>query len=81
MGPALDSAKYVMTIINDIMDLSSLNSKTLKLIPYKRSLVNTIKEAMKFIEPQAVSKFLMLDLKLPDLEWDMALSTDHGRLI
>jgi len=79
--PALRSAKYLLTIINDILDFSQIHANSLKLVPLRKSLVNSIQEAMQLIEIQAKKKNLELKLVRPSPDWDITLVTDHNRLI
>ena len=79
--PALRSAKYLLTLINDILDFSQMNASHLRLVPVKKSLVGTIKEAMSLIELQALRKKLYLKLVVPSPQWDTQITTDHNRLL
>jgi len=79
--PAVRSAKYLLTLINDILDMSQIQNNSFRLVPTLKSLVNTIQEAMQLIEIQASRKKIYLDLKLPHKGWDVFILTDHNRLL
>ena len=80
LEPALKSAKFLKTMLSDLLDLSQLDSNELKLNKTTKSIVQSIKESIKIIENEVIQKGLMLDLKLPANEWDAYVNTDHPRL-
>jgi signal transduction histidine kinase len=79
--PAIRAARYLLTIINDILDFSQVQNQKLRLFPIRRSIVQTIKDALELIEIQAKKKEIALDLERPHEKWDNIFKTDHNRLI
>ncbi|MBV8648927.1 PAS domain S-box protein [Paludibacterium sp.] len=58
----LNSARSLLNIINDVLDISKLDSGKLKLEAIGFHLANTIKEALSTIEHKAYEKGLALEL-------------------
>ncbi|MDZ4146520.1 MAG: ATP-binding protein [Burkholderiales bacterium] len=76
---AQDSATHLLTILNDILDISSMESGKFKLAPQPVSLPALLSEVQTLMEVPARNKGLTLDFKLaPDLpDW---IHTDPTRL-
>jgi len=68
---AQDSATHLLTILNDILDISSMESGKFKLVPQPVSLPALLSEVQTLMEVPARNKGLTLDFKLaPDLpDW------------
>lgn len=79
--PALRCGKYLLSLINDILDMSQIQNDSLRLVPFSKKLVSTIQEAMQLIEIQAKKKKLYLDLVLPYPTFNPSITTDHNRVI
>jgi len=77
--PALQSSKFLLHIINDILDMSQIKEKKLRLVFESRNLKETLKSTTELVEFQAKKKGIELvtelEAKLPKL-----LYTDHMRL-
>ena len=77
--PALKNGKILLNIINDILDLSQISSRSIKLYFEPHSLKQTLKNCLYLVEFQAKKKGLQIDLQIekdvPDL-----ICTDHVRL-
>ena len=76
---AQDSATHLLTILNDILDISSMESGKFKLTPHPVSLPAVLSEVQTLMEVPARNKGLALDFTLaPDLpDW---IHTDPTRL-
>ena len=73
------SGQALLTIINDILDLSRMEAGQLKLDRIDFDLKNVVERTVEILRPRAESKGLALELVLdPDLP--KALSGDPGRL-
>jgi CheY-like chemotaxis protein len=73
------SGQSLLTIINDILDLSRMEAGKLRLDRIDFDLVNVVERTIDLLRPKAESKGLSLNLELaPDLP--RALSGDPGRL-
>jgi len=77
--PALRSSKFLLHIINDILDMSQIKEKKLRLVFQPGNLIETLKSTAQLVEIQAKKKGidLVLDLNM-DLPKDFC--TDHIRL-
>jgi len=77
--PALRSGKFLLHIINDILDMSQIKQKKLRLVFESKDLKETLKSAAQLVELQARKKdielFIELDPSLSD-----KFCTDHMRL-
>jgi len=77
--PAQRSCKFLLHLVNDILDFSQINARKLRMCFEKQSLVETLKECYKLIEIQTKEKGIAFSLVLsPDLP--TKFSTDHNRL-
>jgi CheY-like chemotaxis protein/nitrogen-specific signal transduction histidine kinase len=73
------SGQALLTIINDILDLSRMEAGKLRLDRIDFDLVNVVERTVDLLRPKASSKDLSLTLEIaPDLP--RALSGDPGRL-
>ena len=77
--PAQRSLKFLLYLVNDILDFSQINARKIRLSFETLSLVETVKNCHQLLEMQAKSKGigfpLVLDKNLPKL-----FTTDHHRL-
>ncbi|MBX3609649.1 MAG: response regulator [Hydrogenophaga sp.] len=77
VGTAVDSAQHLLGIINDILDVSTIESGTLKLSPTQVNLASMANEVVNLLEPMARDKNVTLsclcDADLPT--WVMADAT------
>ena len=77
--PALRSSQFLLHIINDILDLSQIKVKKLRLIFRSGKLQETLKDTMQLVELQAKKKGVELSLAMhPDVK--TTIYTDHIRL-
>ena len=58
---AADSAQHLLGIVNDILDVSTIESGTLKLSPGTVNLANMGQEVVNLLEPMAHEKGIQLD--------------------
>ncbi|MEM9442248.1 MAG: ATP-binding protein, partial [Pseudomonadota bacterium] len=73
------SGQALLTIINDILDLSRMEAGKLRLDRIDFDLVNVVERTVDLLRPKATAKCLSLNLTIaPDLP--RALSGDPGRL-
>lgn len=70
----------LLTLINDILDLSKIEARKLRLSPEKFSLVGCLDQLRTVFEPQAKSKGLELELEISKELQDTAFFTDRQRL-
>lgn len=73
------SAEALLTIVNDVLDLSKLDAKKMSLNPVDFDLHACLKDAVKLLQHQALEKGLSLDLNLLATLPRMA-HADAGRL-
>lgn len=72
------SAEALLTIINDILDLSKIEAGKLTLKPVPMNLVETAGEVMRLLAPQADRKGLRFELRAPGIP--RLLRCDPGRV-
>jgi hypothetical protein len=78
VGTIIESGRALLTIINDVLDLSKLQAAKLDLAREPFSVVDCVARAVDLLRPSAQKKGLALSLHLPD---DMPLHLgDAGRL-
>jgi len=77
--PALRSSKFLLHLINDILDMSQIKAQKLRLIFKSEKLQETLKNTLQLIEVQAKRKGIELTLAIHP-EVDGNLCTDHVRL-
>jgi len=78
--PALTSAKYLSILTKNIKEFGKLTLTPLKLSYRNKSIVATIKEAIAFVEPEAITKRLRINFSFESLGIDTLARTDHSRL-
>jgi len=77
--PALRSSKFLLHLINDILDMSQIKEKKLRLTFQSGDLKETLKSTAQLVELQAKKKEIELQLDLdPNLPHQFC--TDHIRL-
>ena len=64
IDPALNSAKLLLILINDILDCAQIKEGTFKLISTEFNLVKVLQNSMNLISIQAKNKGINLDLKI-----------------
>ncbi len=72
------SAKHLLALITDVIDISKIEAGRLDLFPEEVSLKNIIDEALSTIEPQLKEKRLTMAVDIPA---DVKLNTDRKRLL
>jgi len=77
--PALRSSKFLLHLINDILDMSQIREKKLRLAYEIENLRETIKSTAQLVELQASKKGINLVMEL-DPELPKKFRTDHIRL-
>ena len=77
--PALRSGKFLLHIINDILDMSQIKQKKLRLVFESKDLKETLKSAVQLVELQALKKRIELIIEL-DPKLPKQFCTDHIRL-
>ena len=77
--PALRSSKFLLNIINDILDMSQIKEKKLRLTFQSGDLQGTLKSTAQLIELQAKKKGIELSIEL-DPNLPRSFCTDHIRL-
>ncbi len=77
--PALRSSKFLLHIINDILDMSQIKQQKLRLVVRSEDIKETLQNTAQLVEIQAEKKGIELHLKL-DPNLPKMLCTDHIRL-
>ena len=72
------SAKHLLSLITDVIDISKIEAGRIDTYPEKISLPAVVDEAIATIEPQLREKGLALDVDVPD---GLLLTTDKKRLL
>jgi PAS domain S-box-containing protein len=72
------SAKHLLALISDVIDISKIEAGRIDLFPEEVSLKNIIDEAIVTIQPQLKDKRLTLAVDVPA---DVNLNTDRKRLL
>jgi len=79
LTPALRSSKFLLHLINDILDMSQIKAQKLRLIFKTVRLEQTLDDVLQLIELQAKKKGVEVSMAIhPDVRGD--LCTDHVRL-
>jgi len=79
LAPALRSSKFLLHLINDILDMSQIKAQKLRLIFKSSSLYETLKDILQLAELQAKKKGIELCMNMhPDIKNNFC--TDHVRL-
>jgi len=79
LTPALRSSKFLLHIINDILDMAQINEKKLRLVFQSDNIKETLKSTAQLVELQAKKKGIQLQIELhPGLP--KSFCTDHLRL-
>jgi len=77
--PALRSSKFLLHIINDMLDMSQIKERKLRLVFESGDLKETLKSAGQLVELQAQKKGIELVVNI-DLKLPVNFCTDHMRL-
>lgn len=77
--PAQRSCKFLLHLVNDILDFSQINAQKLRMNFEASSLIETIKNCHQLLEMQANRKGIKLKLDLAEDLPEM-IATDHHRL-
>ena len=73
------SASALLSIINDILDLSKIEAKRLTIEPVAFDLLATLADTVEVVRPRAVEKHLGLELEM-DPQLPRAVIGDEGRI-
>lgn len=79
LGTARDSARYLLSLIDDILDLSKIEAQRMILHPKPLNLREKLRNLVRMFEPMAAQKQIALDLEIigPD---DLWVNADPVRL-
>ena len=77
--PALRSSKFLLHIINDILDMSQIKEKKLRLVFQSENLRGTVRSTAQLVELQAKKKGIDLKVEL-DPHLPKNFCTDHIRV-
>jgi len=77
--PALRSSKFLLHIINDILDMTQIKQKKLRLVFQSASLEETLKDTAQLVEFQARKKGLGFSVEI-DRQVPQNFCTDHLRV-
>jgi PAS domain S-box-containing protein len=72
------SAKHLLALITDVIDISKIEAGRIDVFPEEVSLKNIVDEAVSIVEPQLKEKRLTLAVDVPA---DVKLNTDRKRLL
>jgi len=62
--PALRSSKFLLHLINDILDISQIKAQKLRLTFQKKNLCETFKDTLQLVELQAKKKGVELETNI-----------------
>ena len=79
LTPAQNSCRFLLHLVNDILNFSQINTQKLRLSFEALSIADTIKNCYQLIEVQAKQKKLILSLDL-DSRLPTRFTTDHTRV-
>jgi signal transduction histidine kinase/ABC-type amino acid transport substrate-binding protein len=72
------SAKHLLALITDVIDISKIEAGRVEVYPEPFSLTEIVNEAIANIQPQLKPKNLSLEVDVPD---DLKMNTDRKRLL
>ncbi|MBU0484890.1 MAG: transporter substrate-binding domain-containing protein [Proteobacteria bacterium] len=78
LGRVFNSAKHLLSLITDIIDISKIEAGRIDVFPEEFTLAEIIDEAIINVEPQLKAKNLTLKVKVPT---DLMMNTDRKRLL
>jgi signal transduction histidine kinase len=78
LSRAYQSAKHLLSLITDVIDISKIEAGRIDIYPESIPLRMVVNEAIATIEPQLKEKGLTLDIDVPD---GLLLTTDKKRLL
>jgi signal transduction histidine kinase len=73
-----NSAKHLLTLITDVIDISKIEAGRIDVYPQDVHLLEVVQEAVVNIEPQLKAKQLALTISVPE---DLLMHTDRKRLL
>lgn len=77
--PAHRSCKFLLNLVNDILDFSQINAQKLRMTFENFSILDTIKNCYQLLEVQAKQKNLIYSLDI-DSKLSSEFNTDHTRV-
>ena len=80
LTPAVRSSKFLLHLINDILDMSQIKAQKLRLIFKSEKLQETLKDTLQLVELHAKKKGLQLYLNVHPEIIRSNIYTDHVRL-
>jgi len=78
--PALRSSKFLLHMINDILDMSQIKEKKLRLVFQLENLKETLRNTVQLVELHAKKKGIDLIIEIDPSIQRMKFCTDHIRL-
>ncbi len=76
-----NAAKHLLTIINDVLDISKIESGSFNLYTAPFDLMNTLGEVLDILEKQAAEKDISLQLQAPDFAGQpLCINSDDVRM-
>ncbi|MGY6530762.1 MAG: GAF domain-containing sensor histidine kinase [Cyanobacterium sp.] len=78
---AYDSARHLLNLINDILDIAKIEANKIEFKFEPISLNKICQEITKFAQPQALKKALDFNINLPPTYDPILLYTDYQRLL
>ncbi len=76
----LTSGKHLLSLINDILDLSKVESGKMELHPSKVSIATLLENCMVLIKEKAMKQGIQLDLKIPKEMENFTFEADERKL-
>jgi len=75
------SGEHLLNLINDILDLSKVESGKMELVLGRFSLHNVVHEAVSIVQPLADSKGLSLQLQMPEQHLELMQDTSRFKQV
>ena len=77
LGRILRSARHLLELVNDVLDISKLEAGKIQIHPRDVDLAALARETLPTVEPQAAAKRIALELRAPEA---LAMRTDPARV-
>jgi signal transduction histidine kinase/ligand-binding sensor domain-containing protein/CheY-like chemotaxis protein len=76
----INNSESLLTIINDILDLSMIQSNQVKLYPVQTQIVTLLKEVQSSFMVECAKKSILLKLNLKEIDIDLTIDADKNRV-